>query len=267
MEIPDQNPLRRMIGRLNANARARIGRIQPKLALFVLMPTLALAVGDANSALLLAVRSSNTDAVKAELSRGADVNEPDQTGTTALMYSTYYGFAKMEIVLALLRNGANVNAQDKNGLTALMLAAGGKGGSDSDKIVKALLDKGADPNLKTSQGRTALMEAIQPSLGKPRVEIVRALLLKRADPNTRISGGATVLMVASRDGDSAIVKALLEYGADAQAGDWEADAEGSSWCSGSLEWAEGHPDILKMLSDKGATSKPRCKPVSRHRSL
>ena len=195
------------------------------------------------------------------------MNEPDQTGTTALMYSTYYGFAKMEIVLALLRNGANVNAQDKNGLTALMLAAGGKGGSDSDKIVKALLDKGADTNLKTSQGRTALMEAIQPSLGKPRVEIVRPLLVKRADPNARISGEATVLMVASRDGDSAIVKALLEYGADAQAGDWEADAEGSSWCSGSLEWAEGHPDILKMLSDKGATSKPRCKPVSRHRSL
>jgi hypothetical protein len=259
--------MRRMIARLSANPCARIGRIRPKLALFVLMPTLALAVGDANSGLLLAVRSSNTDAVQAELSRGADVNVPDQAGTTALMYSTYYGFAKMEIVQALLRNGANVNAQDKNGLTALMLAAGGKGGPDSDKIVKALLDKGADPNLKTSQGRTALMEAIQPSLGKPRVEIVRALLAKRADPNTRISGGATVLMVASRDGDSAIVKALLDCGADARAGDWEADAEGPSWCSGPLQWAEGHPDILKMLSDKGATSKPRCKLLSRHRSL
>jgi ankyrin repeat protein len=256
--------MRRMIAGLNANACARIGRIRSELALFVLMPTLALAVGDANSRLLLAVRSSNTDAVQAELSRGADVNVPDQAGTTALMYSTYYGFAKMEIVQALLRNGANVNAQDKNGLTALMLAAGGKGGPDSDKIVKALLDKGADPNLKTSQGRTALMEAIQPSLGKPRVEIVRALLSKRADPN---SGSATVLMVASRDGDSAIVNALLDYGADAQAGDWEADAEGPSWCSGPLEWAEGHPDILKMLSDKGATSKPRCKLLSRHRSL
>ncbi len=224
------------------------------------IPALAFAVGDANSGLLLAVRSSNTSAVRAELARGADVNLPDPTGTTALMYSTYYGFARMEIVRALLQSGANVNAQDKNGRTALMFAAAGKGGPDSDKIVQSLLDKGAAPNMKTPEGHTALTEAIQPSLGQPRAEIVRALLAKGADINTRVNGEATLLMIAAKNGDVAIVKTLLDYGADVLAGDWMADAEGPAQCTGPAEWTT-NPEIAKMLSAKAAGGKPHCKPL------
>ena len=253
--------MRVMIARLvaNGNVTTGIGSVWCQIMFFILIPILALAATDPDSELLLAVRSSNVDAVQTALARGSDVNAQDETGTTALMYSTFYGFAKIEIVQALLEHGANVNAQDKRGLTALMLAAGGKGGPQSDQIVEALLRKGANPNLKTSNGRTALMEAIQPALGKPRAETVRALLAKGADPNTRINDEATVLMIASRDNDASIVKALLDYGTDVQAGDWEADAESRPRCVGPLEWAKGRPDILKMVSNKGATSKPHCR--------
>ena len=260
-----KNAMRGLIVRLNAKARAGIGWLRCQIAFFVLTAAFPLAAADANSRLLLAVRSGNIEAVQAELGRGADVNAPDESCKTALMYSTYYGLAKMTIVQTLLEHGAKVNAQDKDGLTALMLAASGKGGPESNKIVKALLHRGANPNFRTVHGRTALMEAIQPSLGKPQAEIIRALLAKGADPNTRINDEATVLMIASRDGDASIVRALLDYGADVQAGDWEADAEGPSLCLGALDWAKDHPDILKMLSDKGATSKPHCRLFTHHR--
>src|SRR5579872_5586631 len=171
-------------------ARAITGHSLTLFAFIFLLQTPAAAGGDPNSGLLLAVRSNSIQRVQHELAKGADVNATDDSGMTALMYATFYGFSRIEIVRALLLHGANVNKADKTGRTALMLAADGKGGPDSDEIVKELLDRGANPNLKTWCGRTALMDAIQPALGKPRHEIVNGLLAKGADANVRINGEA-----------------------------------------------------------------------------
>ena len=82
--------------------------------------------------LISAVRSGNTPGVLVALKEGADVNKLDKDGNTALIFSMYYGYAKMEIVGALLQYGANVNAQNTDGMTALMFAANGKAGTAQD---------------------------------------------------------------------------------------------------------------------------------------
>ena len=84
----------------------------------------------------------DSEIVQALVAKGANVNEKDKFGMTALMYV----FAKghFSIVQALLDAGANVNMKDKNGLTALMRAAA-NGNTES---VQALLAKGAKVNEK-----------------------------------------------------------------------------------------------------------------------
>jgi hypothetical protein len=179
-------------------------------AYLVFLPVFALAVGDANPGLLLAVRSSNAAAVQAELAKGVDVNQTDKDGYTALMFSVYYGFAKMDIVNSLLKHGANVNAQANDGMTALMLAAGAASGGASPDAVRALLDHGADPNLKGRLGWTALFYAVQGG----RIEVVKALLDKGADAT---NGGRTIgerpLTLAIESGRKDIADLLKAHGA------------------------------------------------------
>lgn len=61
----------------------------------------------------------------------------------------------INIVKLLLDNGADVNQSDNNGITALMFASVG----DDVNLVKILIEAGADLNLKNINGYTALMLA------------------------------------------------------------------------------------------------------------
>jgi len=135
---------------------------------------------DADSGLLLAVRSGNPAGVQAELVKGADVNLPDKDGFSALMFSVMYGYVKAEIVNSLFAHGANVNAQTKDGMTALMFASGAGSGGAGVQAVKMLLDHGADPNIKNGSGNTAMYFAA-PDNRDGDIEIVKALLNKGAD--------------------------------------------------------------------------------------
>jgi ankyrin repeat protein len=94
--------------------------------------------------------------VKTLLRKGADVNEQDRDGHTALMFAVIN--IHTDIVRALLDYGADVNARTNDGCTPLILAAcGGDTG-----IVQALLNKGADVKGKLeATGKTALMLAAE----------------------------------------------------------------------------------------------------------
>jgi hypothetical protein len=54
------------------------------------------------------------------LARGADINQQDKSGETALMHAVSSGYA--DIVTLLLARGANINLKDNNDNTALMHA-------------------------------------------------------------------------------------------------------------------------------------------------
>lgn len=112
------------------------------------------------------------------LELGADINEKDAYGQTALMIAiSMWGVAYFkeneEIALLLIDKGANVNEKDDLGDTALILAVS-KGLTD---VVKVLIDKGADFDIRNSNGHTA--ETLVARVARP--EIIQ--LLKEAREN------------------------------------------------------------------------------------
>jgi ankyrin repeat protein len=64
------------------------------------------------TALQLAARSNNAEAIRLLLRSGADANLPDSQGKTPLMLAAEH--ADAAIVLALLDSGANPNVQDRD---------------------------------------------------------------------------------------------------------------------------------------------------------
>ncbi|KAB8069853.1 ankyrin repeat-containing domain protein [Aspergillus leporis] len=99
------------------------------------------------------------------------INQPDSTGTTALIWASRNG--RHEAVNPLLDNGADVNTQgggDENALHAASFEG-------HDKIVQMLLDKGADVNAQGGYYRNAVQAASSGGHDK----IVQMLLDKEAD--------------------------------------------------------------------------------------
>lgn len=127
-------------------------------------------------ALSTAASHADANAIEESLRDGANVNNRDLAGRTALMLAAdKYRLAAIEVgnvqrkrntddeiphdeqarsiaVELLLKNGADVNIQDKNGWTALMLSIR----EGHIIVVKVLLKNGADVNLKNSDGKAAI---------------------------------------------------------------------------------------------------------------
>lgn len=81
----------------------------------------------------------NLEMVKLLLANGADVNQKNFRGSTALMAAAIDGTPS--VVRYLLEQGADVNASDKDGITALMCAEGRRAyfdASDREEIIQVL---------------------------------------------------------------------------------------------------------------------------------
>ena len=98
-----------------------------------------------------AIRRGDARAVSTLIAQGADIQAPDDTGATPLMYAALY--AGPDVLVALLDDGAPVNTGNKYGATPLMWAAG------HAENVQLLVRRGADVNAKASDGVTALVAA------------------------------------------------------------------------------------------------------------
>jgi hypothetical protein len=113
------------------------------------------------SALMCGCMCGYTDVVQILLAHGADVNVSN--GDTALMYACEHDL--IALVRLLLAHGAEVNVCNGHGFTPLMFASqGGNAG-----CVRELLTAGADPGLWNREGRDAA--------GLASTEEVRDLLL------------------------------------------------------------------------------------------
>jgi len=139
---------------------------------------------------------------------------------------------KQDQVNSLLEAGTEVDAADVDGHTALMFAAF-NGHSD---IVLLLLDQDAELDRRDLMGRTALLYA---STG-PFPETVTILLDRGAKPNVVDSDEHfTPLMHAAAEGNLAVVKVLIEYGADLTLKDVDGDdAESFALQAGHQQLAE-----------------------------
>ena len=142
-------------------------------------------------------RDSSVEVVKALLAVGANINDVDASGRSALMYAAQeYHDSMLELVKTLIAAGANVNETDASGQTALMLLVK----TDSIKTIQTLLQAGAHTsiNVKDKQGGTALLYAV-PGPSDWATEIARALLAAGANVDDGNADGQTPLMIVPKE--------------------------------------------------------------------
>ena len=164
-------------------------------------------------------------------------------GLTPLLFAAREGCAACETVL--LDAGADINVVDPEQRTALILALM-NGHYDAAAL---LIERGIDINMPDQAGRTALYAAVDdhtmPSSNRPApkeidnrltsLDIVRLLLSKGAKVDAQLRAqvpyrtkldrggdgalgiGTTPLIRAGKGGDVAVIKLLLEHGANAKA--------------------------------------------------
>jgi uncharacterized protein len=155
--------------------------------------------------LMYAARQNAVDAVRALADAGADLNLIDPDGTTALVIAVIN--AHYDLADVLLEKGANPDIGDVTGMTPLYAAVDlnsfpdtpGRpapkpaGALDTVDMVKTLLRHGANPNVRL---RAPILVRVH----------------DRGDPT--LGEGATPLMRAARKSDVALMRLLIEKGAD-----------------------------------------------------
>lgn len=181
-----------------------------------------------------AIAKQDVELVRAILDRGASVTRAEQYGTTPLHHAAEAG--SIELCELLIARGASVTAADDWKSTPLHNAAGNAAvlrwmldrgydavsgsvstpllfavGRENVECVRLLLDRGADPSATDSHRGAAIFTAIE----KGNEEIVTMLIERGA--RTDVLGkqnGDTPLIAAAKTGNVAMVRALLDKGAD-----------------------------------------------------
>jgi uncharacterized protein len=121
----------------------------------------------------------NLPTVDALLKAGADPNEKENGGASALLVSLTRDYANSEVTLLLLQDGAVVPRDCGDGDSLVSLATQ----QSSIEVMRALLDKGAPPNC-TYMGASALFWAVI----NAEPDRVALLLQRGADPTIEVSG-------------------------------------------------------------------------------
>jgi ankyrin repeat protein len=143
-------------------------------------------------------------------------------------------------VRTLLKSGEDVNTAQGDGMTALHWAVQ-KGDLD---LAKLLLYAGANVRATTRiGGYTPLLVASK----NGNAAMVEALLANGADPKATTAAGATPLMLASRSGSVDAVKQLLAHGAEV---DVTEPVKGESALT--VAAAMGRADVVRVLAASGA---------------
>jgi uncharacterized protein len=221
------------------------------LSLVVLFPAIR-GQAAADNPLVIAAKNGDLPAVRALITKRADVNVPGNDGSSALLWAAYNG--EVEMTRALLAAGAVVDFANRYGVTPLLQASR----TGDAAVMQLLLEAGAKPTRWNPEGETPLMaasragrvEAVRLLLSRGslvnaadpvqeqtalmwaaaegHVEVIDALLAAGADPNAKArvstledrkhadhpTGGFTALMFAVRNGHEAVAKALVKGGAN-----------------------------------------------------
>jgi len=147
--------------------------------------------------------------VSALIAAGADVNEPQLDGATALHWAVRWD--NLAMARELLAAGADPNASNRVGAVPMLLASI----NGSAEMISMLVQAGASANQSlTITGDTPLMIAARTGSS----ESVRVLLDAGAEVQAQETwGGGTALMSAVEAGHSVVAQMLISSGADINA--------------------------------------------------
>lgn len=162
------------------------------------------SAGEMGRLLRLACSSGNEGGVCELITSGADVEELDQEGLSALHLAAANGYDKI-VRLLVKYYGANKEANDRSANTPLLNAAR----SGYVEIVRALVELGADVEATNNGGQTPLIVAA--AAGEH--EAARVLLERGANIEHADSTGSTAFHHAIRNEHSDTVRILHGKGA------------------------------------------------------
>ena len=177
-------------------------------ALLVLAIAVPARAAGLEPALVAAVKTGDTAAVRTLLNSKAEINATEADGTSALHWAVRAG--DLSTTELLIRAGARVDTANRYGVTPLSLAARtGRG-----DLIGLLLDSRA--NIKTAEaglpeGQTLVMLAAQAGS----VDAVKRLVTAGSNVNAlETRTGTTALVWAASSNRADAVRALAEAGAD-----------------------------------------------------
>ena len=239
---------------------------------------------DGRTGLMLVAHLGKDERIPSILAKGADVNARDNTGSTALMIAAAVQWEEQSVKMmkVLISKGADLNVKDNQGRTAadraaqagyidraMLLIEGGTKTPDRAAFLKrardyalwraiaggevsaatALLKQGADPNFRDDQDSTLLTIAANEEYSAEKAIL---LLDHGASVNLANSAGDTPLMVSADRYQPAIVKALLDGGADANAVDRDGNTALIRAAASKHSWEEERKPLIHFLLEKGA---------------
>lgn len=196
-------------------------------------------VGTGETPLHLAARFSRPTAARRLLEAGANPNQPDQAGRTAL-HTAVAADAREVCQLLLASRRTAVNARTEDGTTPLMLAAR----LAVEDLVEELIAARADVGARDKRGKTALHWAAAVNNARA----ARSLLQAGADKDAQDSREQTPLFLAAREGAVEVAQLLLELGAARGLRDQAGLAPGD------VARQRSHWDLLTLLEGAGPPS-------------
>jgi ankyrin repeat protein/beta-lactamase regulating signal transducer with metallopeptidase domain len=173
------------------------------------------------SSIHLSAYKGNLSNLKTLLTRGASVNEKDETGFTALHAAAAGGHR--DVVEYLISQGADVKAEGGPGWTALSYAAR----DNAKEVVELLRSKGVGGGKEVSRILPVVIE-------RGYADMASILVALGADIN--FNNGKPLIM-AARHGHKKIVELLISKGADVNAGE-DQSALHAAATSGRIDIAE-----------------------------
>ncbi|HEX4274926.1 MAG TPA: ankyrin repeat domain-containing protein [Bryobacteraceae bacterium] len=175
------------------------------LTVLLFFAALATAAPNADFRLVDAAKNQDAATLRSLLKQKVDVNTPDVTGMTPLLWAAHHD--DLDAVKLLLAAGADAKAANRYDITALTEAANSGDGA----MVEALVKAGADVNAAFGEGETPLMTASRTGSAAG----VKALLSAGAKVNaTDKYRGETALMSAVSENHAEVAKLLVAAGAD-----------------------------------------------------